>query len=411
MSALAAIPGTERAARAVALALLAVLAAACAERPGRAAAGSRKSELVVTRGAIEDIVLMTGHLDAAESAVLVTPRTQNWTATVRWMEEDGARVTAGQKVLEFDNSALVSQLEEKRLAALQAENALVRQEAEDAIVTAEREFAVEQHRITHDKARLEAEVAADLLTARDYQERQLALQRAEVALEQARDALAAHLAAAALTIRIKRIELDTARRDIQSVEAELASLVLAAPRDGILIVAEHWREGRKIKIGDTLWPSMPVVKLPDLSVMNVIASLSDVDDGRIAAGMKATCVLDAYPDIEFPGTVKEISPVAKEPSRDSLIRAFQVTIALDETDAERMRPGMSVKVIVHARNIDEGLLAPRAGIDLEAAPPRVWIEGGGEAEVEIDFCTAQMCLLKSGPEPGIRLRSQPGIAL
>jgi multidrug resistance efflux pump len=391
-----------------------VLAGACSEAPGRATAAVRSRELVVTRGPIEDLVLMTGQLDAAESAVLVAPRTSNWTATVRWMEEDGTRVKAGDKVLEFDNSALVSQLEEKRLAALQAENALVRQQAEDAIVTAEKEFAVEQQRITHEKARINADVEADLLAERDHQERRLALERAEVALQQARDALAAHLEGTALTTRIKRLELDTARRDIQAVEAEIDSMVLKAPRDGILIVAEHWREGRKIKVGDTLWPSMTVIKLPDLSVMNVIAQLSDVDDGRIAAGMKATCVLDAYPDIELPGTVKEISPVAKEPSRDSLIRSFQVTIALDRTDPERMRPGMSVKVMVHAREVDDGLLAPRAGLNLEApetvesAPPRALLEDGGEAEVEIDFCTAQTCLLKTGPAPGTRLRQPEG---
>jgi len=41
------------------------------------------------------------------------------------------------------------------------------------------------------------------------------------------------------------------------------------------------------------------MRIPDLSTMKVVARLSDVDDGRIAAGDRAVCTLDTYPELTF----------------------------------------------------------------------------------------------------------------
>ena len=62
------------------------------------------------------------------------------------------------------------------------------------------------------------------------------------------------------------------------------------------VVADFWREERKFQIGDTTWPGQTIASIPDLSLMEVLAWLPDVDDGRIAPGMHARCVLDTYPD-------------------------------------------------------------------------------------------------------------------
>ena len=48
------------------------------------------------------------------------------------------------------------------------------------------------------------------------------------------------------------------------------------------LTGDHPWEGRKLQEGDTVWVGMTVASLPDLDSMIVEASLSDVDDGRIA---------------------------------------------------------------------------------------------------------------------------------
>ena len=125
--------------------------------------------------------------------------------------------------------------------------------------------------------------------------------------------------------------------------APRVSVALRAPSDGIFVIAEHPWEGRKLEVGDNVWIGMAVARLPDLEKMKVNALLSDVDDGRVAVGMHANAILDAYPELVFLGVITDVSPVAREPSQHSFRRSFLVAMALDRTDP-RMLPGMSVRV-------------------------------------------------------------------
>ena len=83
---------------------------------------------------------------------------------------------------------------------------------------------------------------------------------------------------------------------------------MAKPKDNpnYKVVAENRREGRKYQVGDNVWVGLAVMRIPDLNAMKVVAKLSDVDDGRIARGMRANCTLDIDPDRTFAGTVTEI---------------------------------------------------------------------------------------------------------
>jgi multidrug efflux pump subunit AcrA (membrane-fusion protein) len=138
--------------------------------------------------------------------------------------------------------------------------------------------------------------------------------------------------------------------------------------------------------------------------MRVEAFLSDVDDGRIRVGHRAVCTMDAYPDLEFPGEVTEIAPVAQEASPRSMRRFFRVVVPLERTDPDRMRPGMSVKVEVEAARVPDALLAPREGLDLAAAPPRARLARGGEVDVELGPCNALECVVENGLTEGQLLR-------
>src|SRR5690606_4885691 len=149
----------------------------------------------------------------------------------------------------------------------------------------------------------------------------------------------------------------------------IAALSLKAPRAGIAIVRDHPWEGRELVAGDTVQPGWEVVELPEMSAMRVLAYLSDVDDGAVTPGARVLCRLDAYPDAPFEGTVEEITAVAHEVAQQSLRRAFHVRVALERTDPERMRPGMSVQVEVPGPRVSGALLAPRAGLDLSGEVP------------------------------------------
>jgi multidrug resistance efflux pump len=392
--------------RAIAAGLLLALASAGCARRHAAAETGRAREMVVRRGEFRERFVLTGELDAVRADQIVVPRTPAWVIAIRWMEADGATVEAGQKVLELDNTAFAGDLEERKLARAEAESDLERATADARAQAKDREFTLEERRVALETAKIRAAVPEEIQDRRKYQESQLALQRAEVDFAKAREDLDAYRASSRADLENRRLTVEKARREIATAETSIEALTLRAPRAGILVVADNPWEDRKFQVGDTAYVGWTVMKIPDLGAMRVEAQLSDVDDGRIAAGMTASCTLDTYPEIVFPGKVVELTPVAQEPARQSLRRAFRVLVDLETTDPERMRPGMSAKVEVEVLLRAGALLAPRAALDRGASPARALLSSGAEAEVRLGPCNAQECVVEGGLAEGTRLRSR-----
>lgn len=373
--------------------------------------GAESADLSVTRGDLRERLLMTGALDAVSAENLTVPRTPLWLLQLQWLEVEGTQVHAGQKVAEFDNSAFTAALNEKRLAALQAADDLAKLRAQNELTTLDKAADVDKANAELDKARLTAALPRGSLPERDWQENQLDMQRKEVAYAKAKDDLDSQRKSAAFDAEVKQIALDKSRREIKEAEKATEDMELTAPRDGIVVVGDIPWLRRKIEVGDTLDQGFTVVSLPDLGTMRVKALLSDVDDGRVAVGMKATCTIDAFSDHPIDGVVREVSPAARETSQNSDRRAFDVIIELPQIDRERMLPGLSVKVEIHGREAHDATLVPRRAVDFDAKPVQVRsIEGRG-FPVDVDFCDAQVCALRADagaappPQTGLRLRA------
>ncbi|MEM7052028.1 MAG: efflux RND transporter periplasmic adaptor subunit [Acidobacteriota bacterium] len=358
--------------------------------------------LMVSRGSLTPRVLMTGELVAGRAHSLAVPRTPTWEVQIRWMAEDGTEVVAGDRVVELDNTPFLTELEEKRLTLSQHKEELARKRAEGKLQIADGEFAVAQAEAGLEKARIAAAVPEALMARREFEELQLALRRAEIDLDKARESLAATRRRSESELAIQRIQVERFGRQIDLAENAVSSLQLTAPVDGILVVGNHPWEGRKLQVGDSVWVGMTVARIPDLTTMRVAADLPDVDDGRVAVGMKVRCTLDAYPQESFAGRVEQVAMVAKEASSRSLRRFFDVEVGLDEGDSDRMRPGMSVKVEVFGEERADALLAPRAALDLDAESPRARTPGGWR-EVDLGSCDAHHCEVTGGLSEGTRL--------
>jgi multidrug resistance efflux pump len=394
------------AALAVALACAVAGALACA-RPEPAAVAA-EAGLVVHRGRLVERLLLTGELKAARAGDIVVPRTPTWQVQLRWLEVDGAEVEAGQKLFELDNTAVAGNLAERRLEAERAARELDRLAAQLQVQEAEAIFEVEEARVALAKAASQATVPEGLLSGRDHQERQLARERAATTLLKAEEELVALRRGAEADLAVQRLQLEKTRRDIEIAERAIAELAIAAPRAGILLVADHPWEGRKLQAGDNVWVGMTLGRMPDLSSLEVEAGLSDVDDGRVAVGDDGRCVLDAYPDLALDCRVEEITPVARESPGASLRRFFRVRLTLAAVDVERMRPGMSVKVELHRAADSESLLAPRAALDLAGREPRARLDDGSLVAVRLGACSSSACQVLEGLAEGARLRPARG---
>ena len=109
------------------------MAAACsagrADPAGVGPAQAAPRDLTVRRGRFEDRFLLTGQLAAVHADHLVVPRIPSWQTTIRWMEDEGTVVKAGQRVVEFDTTAFAQDYGDKHLARDQARSDLDQAEA------------------------------------------------------------------------------------------------------------------------------------------------------------------------------------------------------------------------------------------------------------------------------------------
>jgi HlyD family secretion protein len=340
-------------------------------------------------------------MEAARGEFLAVPPLPSWQTSIKWIVDDGATVKAGDRVVELDNSALTAELESKRQSAMQALQELQQRENEWSATLEEQGLEVDKKRSELDKATLATLVPRDLLSDREYENRQGALRRTTVEHAKALDVLASRRQGIEAERRNLQLQIDKAQREISIAEEAIAALILRAPRDGIVVVRDHpWEGGRKLQAGDPVWVGFPIAMLPDLDSLRIKAALADVDDGKIAAGMPATVTLDGFPSIRYAARIAAISAVAQESRRSSLRRNFEVVVTLDRLDAARMRPGLSARVVVRSGATPSALLAPRAAIDFSSDSPRALLAGGGSRSVKVGACNAQECVVLEGVAEG-----------
>jgi HlyD family secretion protein len=369
---------------------------------------AQNNALRVRRGTFTRELVLTGELEAARGESITVPTLPQWQSSIKWLATDGVSVKQGERVVELDNSTFTTDLDSKRQTELQTQQEIQQKDAEWKADLEQKQLDFDTRKSEYDKARIDASVPKEILSAREYNDRQIRFERTSVEFAKARDLLAAQKHEVVADRSNLELRLQKAQREIRLAEKAIESAVLRAPRDGIVIIRDHPWEGRKMQNGDTVWIGFPLALLPEMSSLRVSAALADVDDGRVSLGMPATVVLDGYPGMTFHGHVATISAVAQESVRQSLRRAFKVTVTLDRIDMQRMRPGLSARVVVRTAMIPDVLIAPRAALDLSSKQPCAFIAGGKRVDVTLGACNAQDCVVKSGLTEGQRLEAANG---
>ncbi len=371
------------------------------ERPVTAPGAA--NDLVVRAGPLEARHVLAGELVASDSISLTVPNANIHPLQIRWLIEDGAHVRAGDRIAEFDNSSLLTQLEDLESQIDQRETELEVAAAQAAANVAQAEFALLSAQVQLRKASIEAEIPEDLTSAVEYANLQLELDKAQLELRESERALANASDSAQADVDLKRISYERALRDHALVLRRIDLVEVKAPRDGLVILQENRQEDRVFQPGDSTHTGATFAQLPDLRSLRVDARLYDVDDGLAAVGMTADVVLDAFPGETLQGTVTRVEQLARQVSRRSRRRVFVVSVDVEGIDTAKALPGMSARVVLHRSVGTSGdVVLPRAALDL-SEPPTVLTRGGTRHEVEILDCNASHCISPFGPEPGTEL--------
>lgn len=309
---------------------------------GLAACGEGPAPLKARAADNAGSVTVTGELQSANSRFFGPPAIADiWNYTISFMAPDGVEITAGKPVLGFDTQELKTRLRDKNNELNEKQKELDRTRIIAREQLAELSLRVEEAAADLDKARLKADIPANLLAARDYRENQLLLERAELELGLRTEELARERVIQATEVEILQREIAVLQVDVDRFENSINSMTIMAPGHGVVI---HVRDGRnnKMAVGDNVWGGRRVIEFPDMEQLEAHVEIPERESARIRVGQQVRFTLDAAPEKEFFGQVKELASVIHTRSTNQPDKVFDAVVTLLNPDPELMRPGMNI---------------------------------------------------------------------
>ena len=364
----------------------------------------------VRRGSIKKTLLLDGELRAVRSRTIYSSTNED--AKIVYLPPEGTVVKAGERILELDSGTVLTKIKDSEDRIVAAENEIVRTRSQHEAALRDLEVELSKLWLAYEQAKLKAKVPAAVLARREYQEAQLAREKSKTEYDNHLAKIEQRKKEQAAELQVKTIEKDKLNVQLDRARGNLDGMRIKAPADGMVIYNEHWNERRKIQTGDVVWSGWPLVRLPDLTEMEVLSQVNEVDGPKLSVGARAEIKLDSYPDTAIAGEIKEISQTATKAGWMSKAKIFRVTISLDQTVMEIMKPGMSAQIAVTISETEPHLLIPRSSVKFEGEQASVALAGESPRPIAvtilavdaINYAVAANGALKEGDRILLRAR-------
>ena len=357
----------------------------------------------VERGDLVIGVDVNGTLRAVESSVLGPPQVRDvWQFKIAMMADEGTEVTAGEPILAFDPSELQQRLQTKLADLDSARTEVEKKQVDIAVTVANDTLALAEVEARLRKARLIADQPSQLRSSIDMEKARLDLELAELEVGLVRRRIDATRRAGNEELGVIEANLAQVESEVKQIRDGINRMQRSAPRDGIVIHVTNWRNEKK-RIGDSCWVAEPVLEIPDLTRMEADGEVEEALGGRVREGQSVVLRLDAHPDHEYRGRVKSLSRAVQEKSWRNPRKVVHLTLALDETDPERMRPGMRFRGTIEIERHPDVALIPVAAVfrDKDATISfRHRLGGWRRVPVELGDRNAEQVEVVDGLEPG-----------
>jgi HlyD family secretion protein len=328
---------------------------------------------------IKELVL-TGELRAERSIEINAPDIRSsFSNMITFLAPEGSNIKEGQRIVEFDDSSLLSQRSEADRTLDEAKLNILKQKADLEAQRCDLLNSVAQAEADLEVAQLYGKISKDLLPGNTYQQYQLNLEKAKLSLQKANEQMDNFKKTYASQMALVEINRSQAEINLKKIDSDMKLLKIDAPQDGILIYGDNFQSNRKIQEGDTLFHGMEVARLPDLSTMQVKGYVYDTEYGALSQGMRCTITLDALPGFKVGGKIISLTNVGSRKGYYSTKKVFNVIVQPDTVPPEMRRPGMTARIRIPVVLAKDVLAVPREylGVDSQG---RYYVYKGTEAK-------------------------------
>jgi hypothetical protein len=177
--------------------------------------------------------------------------------------------------------------------------------------------------------------------------------------------------------KMREVSTDVTRQQtlMGRVESAEAGFTIRAPAPGMVIYYREYN-GRKRGVGSQVYSYEPIIAtLPDLTTMQSLTYVNELDVRKLSAGLPVTVSLDADPSKKLPARVTQVANVGEQrPNVDA--KVFEVIITIEVSDTT-LRPGMTTSNAIEALVVPDAVLIPLEAVMSEGEVPYVYKRSGG----------------------------------
>jgi multidrug resistance efflux pump len=320
-------------------------------RPGmsvRAESESAAAAPVAAVRADAEPARASGEIYAQTNAAISPPVIEDLgELTITQMAGDGQAVKKGDPVVAFDGAqvqktltAKRSELEEKK----RTQEKLLLELAEKARTET---LAVAEAHAEAVKAQRKAEQPETYMPGVKYRKLVIARHKAERREAKSVEREQAAAGQRAAEQRTADAEVRRLTSEVERLEAAIAALNLAAPRDGIFVHAVSPWNGEKFEVGKQVFRGLSVGQIPDVSTLAVRAMLPERDLSRVKVGDPVRITLEGGSGQALSGRVDEVGVAVHSKSKVEPVPVVDLHIALDPSRIP-LKPGQPVQVEIRS---------------------------------------------------------------
>jgi multidrug resistance efflux pump len=304
-----------------------------------------------------DEIKISGELQARDTDNFSPPRVERiWQYTVSFMAADGSVVKPGMPVLMFKTDEINRKLIEAQGKLKIKESEAKNNKANELENFEKKAIAIEEKKMQLEKAQRKAELPESVLAKNDYQENQLRLKLAQKQYDSSNLDYDLSQQKSQTSQQILETEIKKLNSDITKYTASISSMKMFAKAEGIVMHKTNW-QGDKYAVGDSIWGNRRVVEVANLSKIIANIEIAENDIKHVDLNQKVKVKLDALPDMEFKGSITNISKVVRIKSKNQPSKILQAIVEIDKVDTEVMRPGMRLSATL----INENASNPNSG--------------------------------------------------
>jgi hypothetical protein len=326
---------------------------------GSSAGEERELTAKVTHGDFQVLVTTTGELRARKFVQVQGPsnaqQAQQYQMRISSLVPEGTVVKAGDVVGELDRAGIAAKVQETALAVQKAEAQFAQAQLDSTLQLAQAreeirnlEYGLEEKQIAKDQSTYEAPSVK--------RQAEIDLDKAKRAFEQSKANYITKKRQAEAKMREVGSDVERQTNLLRVVQDVMNGYTIRAPAPGMVIYTKEWN-GQKKTAGSQINPWDPTVAtLPDLSQMESVTYVNEIDVRKIAVGQSVEISLDSDPSKHLTGTVTQVANVGEQrPNADA--KVFEVKINVEQTDTT-LRPGMTTGNAVRTSTVKEVLYIP-----------------------------------------------------